>query len=95
MSKDRLAARRERAKTHSLTLYIDDPAIKTKLKAAAEREGRSQANWFEHHILPAMLARIAECLEQPPTAPVELQPARHVSMFEKMQNEAAAALQSK
>lgn len=95
MSKDQLAARRLRAKTHSLTLYIDDPSIKTKLKAAAAREGRSQANWFQHHVMPSVMKRIEECMELPETAPVELKPSRHVTMFERMQNEAAAAFQSK
>lgn len=84
--------RAERARTHSISLYITDPSVKDKLKAAAEAEGRTMANWYEYHIMPGMLARIEECLAKKPQPPAPLLPARHVTMFEKLKADAEQAL---
>jgi len=87
--------RSERARTHSISLYITDPSVKDKLRAAADAEGRTMANWYEYHIMPGMLARIEECLAKKPQPPAALPPAKHVTMFEKLKADAEQALNSR
>lgn len=85
--------RMDKAVLHSMTLYVDDPTIKDRITAVAQKEGMSRSAWVRHHILPEIERYIEERLTKLSEPGFRLAPARQQSVFKKMEADALAALQ--